>query len=99
MDISLDLPTNSNAAGSDIKKLKLRALRKLMNAIKHKGFGIRIEFIPNARVPVLKFQSRPYNIERDISVDNHVGLSKSMFLLWITQKDKRIHDLVLLVDC
>ncbi|KMZ60075.1 hypothetical protein ZOSMA_60G00140 [Zostera marina] len=97
LDISLDLPTNSNAADSNTKKLKLRALRKLMHVVKNRSFGIHVEFIPSARVPILKFKSRRYNIECDISVDNHVGLSKSTFLLWITQKDKRIHDLVLLI--
>ncbi|XP_073036608.1 protein HESO1-like isoform X3 [Primulina eburnea] len=59
------------------------------------GWG-RIQFISNARVPILKLVSG-YGISCDISISNLCGQMKSKLLFWINEIDDRFRDLVLLV--
>ena len=56
-----------------------------------------MKLIPNARVPILKFESTRQSISCDISIDNLQGQMKSKLLLWISEIDGRFHDMVLLV--
>ncbi|KAL6580283.1 hypothetical protein OROMI_008307 [Orobanche minor] len=56
----------------------------------------RLQFIANARIPILKFESI-YNISCDISINNLSGQMKSKMLFWINEIDGRFRDLVLLV--
>ncbi|KAL6541808.1 hypothetical protein OROGR_011294 [Orobanche gracilis] len=56
----------------------------------------RLQFIANARIPILKFESS-YNISCDISINNLSGQMKSKMLFWINEIDGRFRDLVLLV--
>lgn len=62
------------------------------------GVARNFTFIPNARVPLLKFESNCHNISCDVSVDNHVGWMKSKILLLISEVDERFRDMVLLVS-
>ena len=56
-----------------------------------------MQFIPNARVPIIKFESYQQNISCDVSINNLKGQMKSKFLHWISGIDGRFRDLVLLV--
>ncbi|KAH7537149.1 hypothetical protein FEM48_Zijuj03G0061300 [Ziziphus jujuba var. spinosa] len=56
-----------------------------------------LQFIPSARVPILKVESNLQNISCDISIDNLQGQMKSKFLFWINELDGRFRDMVLLV--
>lgn len=58
----------------------------------------KFQFIPNARVPILKVESNLQNISCDISIDNLQGQMKSKFLFWINDIDERFRDMVFLVD-
>lgn len=57
----------------------------------------RLQLIPNARVPILKFESSHQGISCDMSIDNIQGQTKSKILFWISAVDGRFHDMVLLV--
>lgn len=57
-----------------------------------------MEFIPNARVPVLQYVSNQYGISCDISISNYPGRIKSKIFYWINTLDDRFGDMVLLVS-
>ncbi|KAL4188669.1 hypothetical protein AMTRI_Chr08g203260 [Amborella trichopoda] len=92
LDISIEL------AVSDVSKSKkLNVLKQLRDVLQRTGVAHYIQFIPQARVPLLIFESNRHHISCDVSVGNCEGLLKSKFLLWISHIDGRFHDIVLLV--
>ncbi|KAG1365834.1 protein HESO1 [Cocos nucifera] len=60
------------------------------------GVVHNLKFIPNARVPLLIYESKYHGISCDVSIDNHMGQIKSKILLWIADMDERFRDMVLL---
>ncbi|XP_073139689.1 protein HESO1-like [Henckelia pumila] len=95
LDISIELDNCSHIVSLK-KKHKLNLLREVMRALRQKyGWG-RIQFISNARVPILKLVSG-HGISCDISISNLCGQMKSKLLFWINEIDGRFRDLVLLV--
>ncbi|KZV34982.1 poly(A) RNA polymerase cid11-like [Dorcoceras hygrometricum] len=95
LDISVKLQNGSNIACLG-RKHKQILLRDILKALRKKyGWG-RIQFISNARVPILKLVSS-YGISCDISIDNSCGQMKSKLLFSISEMDGRFRDLVLLV--
>ncbi|XP_058109508.1 protein HESO1 isoform X2 [Magnolia sinica] len=62
-----------------------------------RGRGHNLQLIPNARVPLLIFQTSHPFISCDISISNLLGQIKSKILLWITEIDERFRDMVLLI--
>ncbi|XWS07720.1 hypothetical protein CRYUN_Cryun41cG0014400 [Craigia yunnanensis] len=96
LDISIELPYGSYVSSSG-KKRKQSLLGELLRALRQKGGWQRLQFIPNARVPILKIVSKWQNISCDISVDNLQGQIKSKFLFWLNEIDGRFRDMVLLV--
>ncbi|CAA0809454.1 Nucleotidyltransferase family protein [Striga hermonthica] len=95
LDISIELQNGSYIA-SPGKKHKQSLLGDVLKALRKKGGIRRLQFIPNARVPILKFETR-YNISCDLSINNLSGQMKSKMLFWINEIDGRFRDLVLLV--
>ncbi|KAK4351404.1 hypothetical protein RND71_030717 [Anisodus tanguticus] len=95
LDISIELP-NGSYISSPGKKLKLSLLGAVLKALRAKGGCRNLQFITNARVPILKFQGN-YNISCDISINNLSGQMKSKILYWINMIDGRFRDMVLLV--
>ncbi|KAG6528379.1 hypothetical protein ZIOFF_010534 [Zingiber officinale] len=61
------------------------------------GLASSVEYIPNARVPLLKYISRQHNISFDVSVNNHLGVMKSNVLKWLSEIDDRFRDMVLVL--
>lgn len=57
----------------------------------------RFQFIPTARVPILKVESYLQNISCDISINNLKGQMKSKLLFCIGEIDGRFRNMVLLV--
>ncbi|XP_048326001.1 protein HESO1 [Ziziphus jujuba] len=96
LDISIDL-SNGSFISSSGKKHKQNLLRQLLKAMRQKGGWHSLQFIPSARVPILKVESNLQNISCDISIDNLQGQMKSKFLFWINELDGRFRDMVLLV--
>ncbi|KAL5569014.1 hypothetical protein UlMin_025589 [Ulmus minor] len=96
LDISIELANESYVSLSG-KKHRQQCLRDLLKAIKQRGTWKRLQFISNARVPILKFESHLLNISCDISIDNLHAQMKSKILLWLNQIDGRFRDIVLLV--
>ncbi|KAF2296109.1 hypothetical protein GH714_036175 [Hevea brasiliensis] len=96
LDISIVL-SNGSYISSTGKKRKQNLLGELLRALRQKGKFHRLQFVPSARVPILKFECGPKSISCDISVDNLHGQMKSKFLLWINQIDGRFRDMILLV--
>lgn len=94
LDISVELSSNLHISTS--KKSKRDLLGNLMRALRRNGVAHNIQFIPNARVPLLKYESNYHGISCDISIDNHMGQIKSKIFLWIADMDERFHDMVLL---
>ncbi|XP_077238925.1 nucleotidyltransferase family protein isoform X2 [Tasmannia lanceolata] len=95
LDISIELP--NSIISSIARKQKKNLLRDVLRALGRADIAHNIQFIPNARVPLLIFQSNYSNISCDISIDNLVGQIKSKFLLWIADMDERFRDMVLLI--
>ncbi|KAL2558050.1 Nucleotidyltransferase family protein [Forsythia ovata] len=95
LDISIELP-NGSYISSPGKKHKQSLLGDVLKALRRKGGWRKLQFISNARVPILKFEGR-YNISCDISINNLIGQMKSKLLFWINGIDGRFRDLVLLV--
>ncbi|GER34945.1 poly(A) RNA polymerase GLD2 [Striga asiatica] len=95
LDISIELQNGSYIA-SPGKKHKQSLLGDVLKALRQKGGIRRLQFISNARVPILKFETR-YNISCDLSINNLSGQMKSKMLFWINEIDGRFRDLVLLV--
>ncbi|KAH7548143.1 hypothetical protein JRO89_XS14G0073100 [Xanthoceras sorbifolium] len=96
LDISIEL-LNGTHISSAGKKRKQALLGELLKALRKRDGLRRFQFVPNARVPILKFESKRQNISCDISIDNMAGLMKSRFLFWINEIDGRFRDMVLLV--
>ncbi|KAK4431715.1 protein HESO1 [Sesamum alatum] len=95
LDISIELQ-NGSYISSPGRKHKQSLLGDVLRALRKKGGFRRLQFISNARVPILKFESC-YNISCDISINNLSGQMKSKMLFWINEIDGRFRDLVLLV--
>lgn len=60
------------------------------------GVAHNIEFVRQARVPLVVYQSK-YNISCDISINNYAGYIKSRVLGLIARIDERFREFVLLV--
>ncbi|KAK8671781.1 hypothetical protein V6N13_038366 [Hibiscus sabdariffa] len=96
LDISVEV-SNGLCLSSAGKKQKQTILAELHRALRQKGGYIKTQFIPNARVPILKTVSKWQNISCDVSIDNLQGQIKSKFLFWLIDIDGRFRDMVLLV--
>ncbi|KAL6980589.1 Protein heso1 [Sarracenia purpurea var. burkii] len=96
LDISIELPNGSYISSAG-KKHKQTLLGDLLKAIRRRGSWRKLQFIPNARVPILKFESSYPNISCDISINNLNGQMKSKLLFWINEIDGRFRNMVLLV--
>ncbi|KAL1327286.1 hypothetical protein AAHE18_13G290700 [Arachis hypogaea] len=96
LDISIEL-SNGSHISSVGKKHKQTLLGDLLKALRTKGGWNNLQFIINARVPILKLKRYPPGISCDISINNLQGQMKSKILLWINKIDGRFHDMVLLV--
>ncbi|KAF6161173.1 hypothetical protein GIB67_007814 [Kingdonia uniflora] len=94
LDISVDLPIGLLAPCSERKHQKELLMEIWKSFVKEEGVH-DLQFIPEARVPVLTCNFR--NISCDVSVNNIFGQIKSKHLLWISEIDERFHDLVILV--
>ncbi|CAI0443304.1 unnamed protein product [Linum tenue] len=92
--VMLDYDSYISSAG---KKRKLSLLGDVLRALKEKGGWWRLQFIPHAKVPILKFEKGRPAISGDISIDNLGGQMKSKCLFWLNQIDGRFRPLVLLV--
>ncbi|KAG6495022.1 hypothetical protein ZIOFF_042813 [Zingiber officinale] len=58
------------------------------------GLASFVEYIPNARVSLLKYIHRQHNISFDVSVNNHLGVMKSNVLKWLSKIDDRFRDML-----
>ncbi|XP_042432566.1 protein HESO1-like [Zingiber officinale] len=61
------------------------------------GLASSVVYIPNARVPLLKYISRHHNISFDVSVNNHLGVMKSNVLKCLSEIDDHFRDMVLVL--
>ncbi|KAK3409170.1 hypothetical protein EUGRSUZ_J01229 [Eucalyptus grandis] len=82
LDISIESP-NGSYISSNSRERKILML----------GFW-QLQFVSNARIPILKFASR--SIPCDVSINNLSGQMKSKILLWIKGTDECFGDMVLL---
>jgi DNA polymerase sigma len=64
----------------------------------YSGVARYVEFIPNARVPIIQYMSNQFDISCDISINNYPGRIKSRIFYWINTIDERFRDMVLLVS-
>ncbi|XP_010509247.1 PREDICTED: protein HESO1-like [Camelina sativa] len=96
LDISLDIFSSSSVTKKGKQELLLPLYQKLQQYVKA-GLCRDLEFVPNARVPIVKFLNVIHNIPCDISIDSLQGLLRSRFFFWISDVDQRFRYLVLLV--
>ncbi|KAK9154363.1 hypothetical protein Sjap_001843 [Stephania japonica] len=96
LDIFVEIPGDSPVPSTG-KKRKQIVLKAIKTALQKSGIALRVRYVPNARVPLLTFESAHRGISCDISVNNQLGLMKSRFLFWISEIDERFHNMVLLV--
>ncbi|KAG8380743.1 hypothetical protein BUALT_Bualt06G0047800 [Buddleja alternifolia] len=92
LDISIEVQ-NGSYISCPGKKHKQSLLGDVLRALRKKGSFRRLQFISNARVPILKLESN-YNISIDISINNLSGQMKSKILFWINEIDGRFRDMV-----
>lgn len=97
LDISIDLPAASQSSSTLGKNKKRKILSDLKQALLRGGAARYVQFIPNARVPLLIFEDPYSQISCDISINNGLGMLKSKFLYWISQIDTRFRELVFLI--
>ncbi|CAL5322537.1 unnamed protein product [Camellia sinensis] len=93
LDISIELP-NGSFISSAGKKLKQTLLGDLQKALRRRGGWYKLQFIANARVPILKFESNYLNISCDVSINSLNGQMKSKLLFWINEIDGRFRNMV-----
>ncbi|XP_040999627.1 protein HESO1-like isoform X1 [Juglans microcarpa x Juglans regia] len=96
LDISIDLPNGSYISSAG-KKRRKKLLGDVQIALRQRGGWRKLQLIPNARVPILKFESSRQSISCDMSIDNIQGQMKSKLLFWVSAIDGRFHNMVLLV--
>ncbi|KAA8539492.1 hypothetical protein F0562_026184 [Nyssa sinensis] len=96
LDISIELPNGLYISHAG-KKRKQTLLEDVLRTLRRKGGYHKLQFIANAKVPILKFQSNYQNISCDLSINNLNGQMKSKLLFWINEVDGRFRDMVLLV--
>ncbi|KAI3984422.1 hypothetical protein MKX01_011376 [Papaver californicum] len=89
LDISVQLPENQVYHSTGLREIK--------GALQRRGVFRIVDFIPEARVPILAVANSSNNIHFDISINNWKGLINSKFLFWVTQIDGRFRDMVLLI--
>ncbi|KAJ8484782.1 hypothetical protein OPV22_017267 [Ensete ventricosum] len=95
-DLDVSVQLDNGLGNSASKNLKKSLLRDIMRTLLRNGVARTIQFIPNARVPLLIFEGNYHNISFDVSINNYLGVMKSKILLWISQMDERFRDIVLL---
>ncbi|XP_051226725.1 protein HESO1 [Lolium perenne] len=95
LDLSVQLMNGSNLPRT--KKQKQTILRQLRKALQKGDVARTMEFIPQARVPVLQYVSNRFGISCDLSVDNYPGRIKSRIFYWVSTLDERFGDMVLLI--
>ncbi|THG16321.1 hypothetical protein TEA_004919 [Camellia sinensis var. sinensis] len=93
LDLSIELP-NGSFISSAGKKLKQTLLGDLQKALRRRGGWYKLQFIANARVPILKFESNYLNISCDVSINSLNGQMKSKLLFWINEIDGRFRNMV-----
>uniref|UniRef100_A0A0D9V7R3 Poly(A) RNA polymerase mitochondrial-like central palm domain-containing protein n=1 Tax=Leersia perrieri TaxID=77586 RepID=A0A0D9V7R3_9ORYZ len=71
LDVSVELSNPLNLPTT--KKKKQDTLREVRRALQRRGIARNMEFIPNARVPVLQYVSNQYGISFDISINNYLA--------------------------
>ncbi|KAG6510379.1 hypothetical protein ZIOFF_028389 [Zingiber officinale] len=97
LGVELDLSDKPMGLGVRSQRYALLAedgVVKVLN-LEDGGLASSVEYIPNARVPLLKYISRQHNISFDVSVNNHLGVMKSNVLKWLSEIDNRFCDMVL----
>ncbi|XP_052170508.1 protein HESO1 isoform X2 [Diospyros lotus] len=94
LDVSIELPNGSYISMSFGKKHKQTLLQDVLKSLRRRGGWQKLQFIANARVPILKCKSSYLNISCDISINNLNGQMKSKLLFWINEIDRRFRDMV-----
>ncbi|ONK76896.1 uncharacterized protein A4U43_C02F970 [Asparagus officinalis] len=95
-DLDTSVQLSHCLPSSVARKRKLNVLRDIMKILRKNGVARNFTLVPSARVPLLKFESYRHNVSCDLSVDNHMGWMKSRILLWLSEIDERLRDMVLL---
>ncbi|KAK2968543.1 hypothetical protein RJ640_009388 [Escallonia rubra] len=93
LDISIEI-ANGSYISIPGKKQKQSLLRDVQRALSRNGRCHKLLLVANARVPVLKFQSKWLNLSCDVSINNLIGQMKSKMLFWINEIDGRFRDMV-----
>ncbi|KAI3992263.1 hypothetical protein MKX01_029984 [Papaver californicum] len=96
LDISIEIPCGE-LISSTARNKKQRFLREITKALRQSGMVRNLQLIPQARVPLLIYETNLQNISCDISISNLLGQIKSKLFLWLTGIDARFRDMVLLI--
>ncbi|KAM5248043.1 speckle targeted PIP5K1A-regulated poly(A) polymerase [Ctenodactylus gundi] len=59
----------------------------------------RVQTVPSARCPVIKFCHRPSGLHGDVSLSNRLALHNSCFLSLCSELDRRVRPLVYTIRC
>ncbi|XP_042431065.1 protein HESO1-like isoform X1 [Zingiber officinale] len=89
-----DIDVSVQIDDHDVKRI---CLWQIKFELQRTSLARSVEYIPNARVPLLKYVSRQHNISFDVSINNHLGVMKSNFLKWLSEIDDRFRDMVLVL--
>ncbi|KAG6523174.1 hypothetical protein ZIOFF_013027 [Zingiber officinale] len=94
-DLDVSVQIDNTPPNSISRNTKRYYLKNILHALRRTGLARNTQYIPNARVPLLKYISRHHNISFDVSINNHFGVMKSSILKWLSEIDDRFRDMVL----
>ncbi|KAG6526992.1 hypothetical protein ZIOFF_009079 [Zingiber officinale] len=94
-DLDVSVQIDNTPPNSISRNTKRYYLKHILHALRRTGLARNTQYIPNARVPLLKYISRHHNISFDVSINNHFGVMKSSILKWLSEIDDRFRDMVL----
>ncbi|XP_022027881.1 protein HESO1 isoform X1 [Helianthus annuus] len=87
---SYEFPRNEEIKTLEMFENKLRSLQ-------NEGYVQKVRFINRPRVPIIKFVDTATSVSCDISVENRIGISKSLIIRLITSIDERFPKLCVLM--
>ncbi|KAM0036672.1 putative polynucleotide adenylyltransferase [Helianthus debilis subsp. tardiflorus] len=97
LDLSINFRSSSYVFPRDEEIKTLQKFEKKLRSLQNEGYVQRVKLIMRARVPIIKFVDTATSVRCDISVENRIGISKSLIIRLITSIDERFQKLCVLM--
>ncbi|KAL8265327.1 hypothetical protein R6Q59_023457 [Mikania micrantha] len=97
LDLSINFRYSFLMFSRDQKIKTLWKFARKLYSLQNSGRVQKVEPVMRAKVPILKFVDTATGVECDVSVENKDGISKSLFIRFITSIDERFQKLCFLM--